>query len=592
MRAVSRVADTLKWGGWGEPATTPPQPKVSGAKVSGATVSAPPLSWASAAGFAPALVLALGVFGLRLPTIDFDVLNVDEAVYHLMGAAWLDGTPPHLGIVDNKPLGLYFIHAVADGVFSDPIVGARILGAIATFIASWLLMRLARRFLGLGPAAGVLCGLLFSTYAILLGGDASQGPVFYAPLVVGGALLVMAEIAALSRGAAPSIARLAGAGVLLGLSLQIKYVTVFECAAFGITYLAAGWRAAASSAKIGPAVLAGAGVLVAGGLLPTALAYGAYAAMGHGAEFIFYTFTSNLSRAVTEDPLPVVASRMALIAVVFVPLVLLSLEHLRARKARENVVPQARENITPPAWVDAFLVVWFLAAVAGGVAQLQFCDHYFYEAVPPAAIMAAAALRPKSAALRARKAAVTGAVMVLGLGVVGYAALRLEAISHNGPPYEPSLIARDIGSTGARSMYVFNYHNLLYFLSGIPLPTRYPLASHLLRDLNADMFAFDARQEIARILGENPDVVVVDWPLSPMISADRREMVGRKLREDYCLWRSYLAGPHHVNVYLMKDAPLGAVAAACRQPYEPKEWVSASRSHSPRHPGARGRARL
>jgi hypothetical protein len=369
--------------------------------------------------------------------------------------------------------------------------------------------------------------------------------------------------------------------VLLGLSLQIKYVTVFECAGFGLMYLYAGWRT--GSAKTWPLVLAGAGVLAVGGLLPTALAYGAYVAMGHGAEFIFYTFTSNLSRAATEDPFAVVASRMALIAIVFVPLVLLSLEHLLSRKARPADAP--------PAWVDAFLVVWFLAAVAGGVAQLQFCDHYFYEAVPPVAIMAAAALRPKAATLRARKAAVTGAVMVLGLGVVGYAALRMEAISNNGPPFEPSLIAHDIGSTGARSMYVFNYHNLLYFLSGIPLPTRYPLASHLLRDLNADMFNFDARQEIARILGDNPDVMVVDWPLSRMISADRRELVGRKLANDYCLWRTYLAGPHHVNVYLMKDAPLAAVAAACRQPHETKDWISASRTHSPRHPAVKARVR-
>ena len=497
---------------------------------------------------APVLLLAVGVIGLRLPSFSFDVLNVDESVYHLMGQAWLHGTLPHLSIVDNKPLGLYAIHALAGAIFADPIAGARLLGAFATFAAAWLLLRIAETFLGLSRGAGVVCGLLFATYAILLGGDASQGPVFYAPLLAGGALLIMGEIAALHRDEAPSIAKLAVAGLLLGLSLQIKYVTVFECAAFGLFYVQAAWRADARTAgQVRKRALAGTAVLVVGGVLPTIAAIALYVAVGEGSTFIFYTFMSNAARAMTQDPFSVVACRIGLILFALSPLMAPSFEYLRAPETR-----------TRPAWVAKFLAVWFGVAMAGGAAQLQFADHYFYEAVLPLAVMAAAAIYGTGAA---RRAVVTTCAL-LGMAVVGYVGVRSAAMDHNGGRNMPSLIARDIVGAGAGSMYVFNSHALLHLLTGIPLPTRYPLADHLLRDINAEMFGLDARAEMARVLGDNQDVVVVDRPINPTVSADRKEMLETKLAADYCLWREYPTGAHHVDVYLRNEFPGGAHCAS------------------------------
>ena len=49
----------------------------------------------------------------------------------------------------------------------------------------------------------------------------------------------------------------------------------------------------------------------------------------------------------------------------------------------------------------------------GGIAQLQFCDHYFYEAMAPLAVMAAAALYPAARSLRSRASAFLTAALVL-----------------------------------------------------------------------------------------------------------------------------------------------------------------------------------
>ena len=79
--------------------------------------------------------------------------------------------------------------------------------------------------------AGATCGILYATYALLFFGDAAQTPVFLMPLVIGAAGLVAEDLKLLADGIAPRAWRLGSAGLLLGLSLQIKYSTVLECIA-------------------------------------------------------------------------------------------------------------------------------------------------------------------------------------------------------------------------------------------------------------------------------------------------------------------------------------------------------------------------
>ena len=521
--------------------------------------------------------LIIGVVCPRLPTINFDVLNVDEAVYLLIGRAWRMGALPYVDIVDRKPLGLFFINAVADGFFWDPIIGARIIGLIATLIAAWLIMEFAQRFMRQGPMVGMACGLLYSTYALLFAGDAVEAPIFSAPFLLGAAILVMGEITALRSGDAPTVKRLMGAGLLLGITFQIKYVTAMEAFAFGAMYLLAGWNASrAHSGHSHPSLLRqvvlAASAMTLAALAPMALAYGAYAALGHGPEFIFYVFSSNLDRGVTDASAAVFLRRISLFSLAFLPLLILSGRFL-LRRARACV--HEREV---PRSVVGFLTAWFAAAMIAGIAQLQFYDHNFYEAVLPLALTAGAGLRPANAGNRAHNAALKTAAVVLGLALAGYAGKYVMDIADNGSPYQPSRIASDIASARARSMYVFNYHSLLYAVADIQLPTKYPLASHMLRDLEARSFHFDAVAEITRILDEDPDMIVVERPVSPTVSAERRQLIETRLRGQYCLWRSYSAGVRrHVELYVMRDAPLDIVGRACKNPTLPTTFVDASR---------------
>jgi hypothetical protein len=492
------------------------------------------------------LVMALAIVLLRLPFINFNVLNDDEAAYLMVGEALRHGAIPYVDIVDRKPLGIYLIYALAGMLFQDPVIGARCLGALCTFIAAVQLKSIGERAMGLSPVAGAVCGILYSTYALLFFGDAAQTPVFFMPLVIGAAALVIKDLKRLAEGEAPDVWRLGFAGLLLGLSLQVKYSTVIECGAWGVLPLFFAWRRRAALGARGlRTVLAGAGLMLVGGLLPTFVAYAVYVALGHADAFVFYNFTSNLTRGASQYSEGVILLRGSLFILAMAPLVIMSHRYIRTR--RVQISGQSFLSYENCRWVHVVLVVWTVAALAAGLMQRQPFSHYFFDALAPLSLLAAAAVHWTSS----RRVAMRTTAVLVALAVVGYVGIRVEKIFESGSPYLPQQVADDIRGQGLHSMYVFNASGLMYHLAHAPLPSRYPHPPMLTSNLEAASFQIDAQSELKKILGENPEAVVLRQPISKDISSDRRAIVMSKLADEYCLWRTYPAGVgHHIDLYL------------------------------------------
>ena len=533
-----------------------------------------PLSFSLQSPIVMLLMLALGIMAVRLPFFDYNVLSADESVYLMIGAGMRDGHIPYVDIIDRKPIGIFLIYGLADLLFRDAIIGVRIFGALSTLAGSWLLARIGQRFLGLGPVAALLAGLMYATYALLFYGDSGQTPVFFMPFVIAGGGLVLRELRRMRQGRTPSVARLGWAGLALGLSLQIKYSTFFECVLFGGLVMFFAWQYRRELSRKGiSAALLGAGAMMVGGLLPTVVAYAVYIALGHGDAFWFYNITVNLGRPATDFPTGLIVGRAFMFMAAVGPLVFLGTRYFISRlKTPEGGTRFARQR-----WVHIVLGLWFMSALLGGLAQQQPYATYFFDTLAPLALMAAATLQSRAGTPRPVRAVAWSAGVVLGLAVVGYVGLHIQKIRDNGSPYLPAAIAEDIKAQGAQSLYVFNYYGIMYPMTGLALPTRYPLPDHLLRNLEAASFQFDAQAELARIFGNNPSVMLVQYPLSSRIPQDRREMLFAKLDSDYCLWRNYEAGPQHVSVYMHKTAGMPSVEAACKSPADPKEWLTAVR---------------
>lgn len=497
---------------------------------------------------------------IRLPFFSFDVLSVDEAVYLALGSGLRYGLIPYVDLIDRKPIGIFLIYAAADVLFKDPIMGVRIFGMISTFIASVLLIEIGQRFLNLRRAGSFLVGFLYSTYALLFYGDSGQTPVFYMPFVIGGAWLVMAECKRLIEGEAPSVWKLGLAGLALGISLQIKYSTFFECVLLGCIVLHLTWRARTTLGFNGVLVAGmSASAMLVGGLLPTIIAYVVYTGIGHGDAFVFYNFTVNLSREATDFARKEILFRGVLFALCLLPLMIKSFHFLLLRH-RNAPTPTA---INEPRWISIFITLWFIAALIGALAQRQPYATYFFDCLAPLALLSAATLQRRLFDRRPTWATKSRAAIVLVLPIVGYFGLHVEKLMSSGSPWVASDIARDLRAIGAKTMYNFNSFGIIHAMANIPLPSRYPYPDHLLRDLEGRSFQFDGVAEIDRILSTNPDALLVRRPIKSKVSAARVQLIETKIANDYCRYHVYQAGKNAIELYLHKDSGLPVVEKAC-----------------------------
>ena len=505
------------------------------------------------------MAIALAVAVVRLPTMGFAYLNVDEAVYTLIGSGIKAGQIPYVDIVDRKPVGLFLIYAFAEALFRDGIIGPRILAALATILSSFGLYRFAERFLAVSKGASLAGALLFCTYGLLFGGDAAQAPVFYMPFVIGAGHFVAIELQRLAGGAESNVKSMALSGAMLGIALQIKPSMIFECAAFGgilVTFGVVRWHTISDRNR--DALKKCIACMIVGGIAPTLLAGSVYAAIGHFDAWIFYNFTVNLLRGNSDYSRSAILLRAAQFTLCFLPLCVLATIHVRDTVFAARI-PRAFENCT---WIYALIAAWILLALAGGLALRQPYSHYFYGVLAPLTLLAGAGLH-RTGEARLSYARISVLVCVLVLACAGYAYGWRHEINKNGSPYLAYKLARDIKSIGSGSLYVFNHFGILYYLTGEALPTLYPMPNHLLRELEAKSFQFDGTAEVARVLNHHPDTIVVMRPFTAMTAPDRVEVLERALENSYCAWRTYPAGAHTVFIY-RAATKLGSEACKAR----------------------------
>lgn len=511
------------------------------------------VAWAAPALLSIAFVACV-ILIERLPTIGFAYLNVDESAYLAIGEAMLHGAVPYVDIVDRKPVGLYLIYALAAAVFPDPIIGARVLGLLCTGLSAAFIAGIARRYLHEYRASATLAAALFSCYAILYGGDAAQFNVFIMPFVAGAAWIVFDNLARLSQGLRPRAMMLGAAGLLLGLAMQIKYTPAFEAMGFGMLLIVAGWRHRAALGVAGiRALILGLALMIAGGLAPTIAAAAAYWRMGLLDLFVFYNFTVNLVRPATDYSPGLLAFRIAEVCAIAAPITAFSIRYAARFRAAPSVSVAER-------WAQAGLAAWFAAALFGALLQRQPYLHYFYAIVPPLALWTAGAVVGRFGLARPKRW--IAALMVPAF--IGYTGgWIVETVSH-GSALLPREIGKALRAERVQSLYVFNYFGVLYHLSGLPSPTRYTLPTHLLRDLEAASFEFDAKAEVGRILASEPEVVAVARPFAGNIAPDRIALLDAALNNGYCTWRTYPAGRDTVYLYRFRGI-VGDAARACSE---------------------------
>ena len=413
-------------------------------------------------------ILLLAAAALRLPDNGNPLVDLDEQMYLLVGQRRWDGAIPYVDIWDRKPIGLFLLYAATQMLPVDPVIAYHLVAAVAAFVTAGLIAGLVRR-LG-APRGALAAGLLYLVWLELIGGRGGQSPVFYNLLVVAAATFVWRAIADRRRSGVIAM-------LLVGIALQIKPTVVFEGTFLGCTLLLARWRATRS---IGAVVRAGM-IYGAAALLPTALAYGVYRAIGHGDAWWFANIDSIfLRRTMPADPL--VARLTGTALVLAIP----------AGVAIRGLLA---------AWGAArgFVAAWLAAAIVGWLLIPPYFNHYALPLLVPIAIAAGFVLdRVTMRALVAIAAA--GMVLLSGYphaGETADARRRLAALA--------GVIARHVGDG---CPFVFEAPPALYTTGRFCLPTRYPFPSHLIQASESAAIGVDPAAEVARILADRPPVIV------------------------------------------------------------------------------------
>jgi len=441
-------------------------------------------------------VLALVALAARAVTFGNPVLHVDEQFYYAVADAMRHGALLFVDVWDRKPVGLFLVYLPA--ALLGPVLGIWAYQALALFcvvVTAEIIARLAERA---GWARGALvAAILYILWLNIADGQGGQSPVFYNPLVAGAILLALPRPGEAYRPRSAGLAAMA----LIGLSLQIKYSTVFEGIWIGLMLLWREWRAARPIVSI-----LGYGVtLVLVALLPTLAVAGVYAALGQEQAFLYANFISVILRR--PDSWRESGGNFILLALSIAPLM-------------AAVWAGRRIGADDPSREEArlFLRGWLIAALVGVLLFGSYFNHYALPLLVPGCVCAAAWFGNSARGAR------LGWILAIIVGLAGEAIV-IDDINKRGSTAELRALAAEIGS-GPGCLYVFSGDTMLYPATGRCTETPYLFPSHLDREREQGAIGVDQAAEVRRIFARQPAVVV----MRPPYNGERSEMRAMAVR--------------------------------------------------------------
>ena len=467
---------------------------------------------------------------LRGATIGFPVIHIDEQFYLLVGDRMLHGTLPFVDVWDRKPIGLFLIYAAIRLLGGVGIVQYQLMALGFAVGTSVLIYRISRQIAPREGAwwAGVAYQLYLSSFYCFGG----QAPVFYNLIMAtAGALMMRVWIRGeTGRVFVPGCAVMA----VVGMAMQIKYTVVFEGMAFGLTLIWIAHRAGWHRGRIAAASLVWACIA----LVPTAAAWGAYAAIGHGQDFVQANFLSIFGRH--EDFLGslwrLTKETLALLGVGF------------AIRHAHRLIPQGSRRSA----AHGFALVWAASAVLGFLLFGTWYDHYVAPLLVPLMICAAPSLgRPAPLRWITR--------WVIGFGVAAAAVVTIYNVRHHGTTDQVYAAAdaiheaRTSAAPGNPCIYINEGDPVLYLLSGSCLTTRYTFPNHLNSMSESQALGVDPLAEVNRIMATHPAAVVMTKTPSYLpANMITRNAIFAALARDYELFATREVGWRTLLIYRLK----------------------------------------
>ena len=481
------------------------------------------------------LILTLVAVAARCVTFNNPVIGFDEQFYLLVGDRMLHGALPFVDIFDRKPVGLFLIFAAIRLLGGTGFLAYKCVALTFVVGTAFGIFTIARRLTGnFGALAGAV---LYICWLDFMEGEGGQAPVFYNLLMIAAALMTLAAIRRANA------LRLYGAGamVLIGLALQVKYSVIFEGVYIGCVLIWVAARAGQRYADLATSIA----LWVACALAPTIAAMIVYAVAGHFSEFWFCNFVSVLYQQHGDATDQLLGA--AVIAGILLPLFL-----VLSTVPRGAGMPQMGAE-------RAFVIGWLIAAVLGVLLFGRFASpHYALPVLLPLTVALAPALEGS------RRRRVIAIVLIAVALVAGQFVLALSERAKGGAlaAHAVALAAHSDG----RCIFVYDGYPALYMLTNSCVPTRwaFPGSLNTADDANPKGLGVDPATEVSRIFSTHPRAVIDDYPRFDHGNPATRAVVDKALARDYVLSACIATGPHRVRlVYRPASEPRHQPTGRC-----------------------------
>ena len=448
-------------------------------------------------------LMLLVTLATRLPFLSHPAADFDEQLYNLIGSRLAEGYWPYLDLWDRKPVGLFGIFALGYWLGGPGVLGYQMLALAACLCGGWQVWRLARR-LGDGGSAA-LASALYPVLMALYGSHSGQSEIFFMPVMMGMAQLLLAAQAAPSLHRARLLANAAMAAG--GLALQIKYTVLPQCLFFGVLAL---WLLHRRGER--PVRLAlDAALFAALGLLPTLAVAAAYAAHGAWPAYIFANFQSIVLRAAM--PMALAWKEQLIFAM---PLIVLAAGGLIHSRSLAEAGP----------WRLA--LAWLAVAIAG-LFMGSTIYPYYYAALAPAVILVAMPMFDRAQSL----GTLTLSVALVGLVLVFNPVAHFKASAKERAALSDMTAKLAPHITPGHALFVYDGPLALYGLTQSPLPTRLIYPDHLNNVLEARALPTYPAAEVTRILAGEPGAIVTTKDAITVRNQATEALVNRAISANY-----------------------------------------------------------
>lgn len=386
-------------------------------------------------------LLATWIGWLRAPTIRVTMWNVDESIHAAVARTLLEGGVMYRDTVDQRsPLTYYAFAAVFRVAGMNNLTAVRVVIAAIIVVTAVLLFLIGRRFRN--AVMGWFAALIYAatTSYLLFPGDlyAAHTEWFVALFTTCGATLF------LTSSDCPSIKRSLAIGLCFALSFLSKQPALTDLGAPLGTLLYLGIFRSCPWRRVSQSLLS----IIAGFVLPVGLVLLALVLAGAGPSMLFYAWTYNLTyygpavdwstRLLSAGPFFAQLIRIYPLVFIFATMsaIAIAIRVVQFRPSPAVLANRGRE---------CFLLLWCATSLVGAMSGGRGYDHYFFQCLPPLALLAAWAPGVIAASWSSRRSSVAMTTAVfLGVITASVAALELFWIPPTArkvppPPLDPAL---------------------------------------------------------------------------------------------------------------------------------------------------------